>query len=388
MSFSRHAAPAACCLLMAALLGCGADQAAKQAAAPSPPETVPGQASFPPDSPMLSQIRVEPVEMAKVQVDEVTAPGKIEVNANRLSNVMLPVAGRITSVMVKIGDFVHRGQPLLLLESADADAAVSAYQQAEASLTQAKSALAKSQADQDREKDLFEHGATPQKDLLNAQAVTVQSAAAVEQAQAALEQARRRLQILGIGSSAYGQHITINAPISGKVLAISVVDGVFRNDLAAPVMTIADLSTVWVTADVPETSIRFVSNGMPATIQLSAYPGESFRGRVTQISDLVDPQTRTVEVRAELPNPDGRLKPEMFGVVHLGGQTEDRPTVPAASVISAGGKTLVWKQIADGRFQRIAVTTGAQTDGRIAVLNGLAAQDRIVVDGVMLLSAD
>jgi cobalt-zinc-cadmium efflux system membrane fusion protein len=277
---------------------------------------------------------------------------------------------------------------LLTLESSDVDAAVSGFQQAQAGLTQAKSAHAKSQMDLDREKDLFEHGAVPQKEVLNAQAVLVQAQAAIDQAQAALEQARRRLQILGISPGAFGQRVTVPAPISGKVLEMSIVNGEFRNDLSAPLLTIADLSSVWVTSDVPETAIRFIRPGEPVRIELAAYPGETFRGRVTLIGDMVDPQTRTVKVRAELPNPQGRLKPEMFGTIQLSEQMESRPMVPASAIVASEGITLVWRETAKGVFEKAAVTTGIQMGNRIAVVEGLKPNDRIVVDGVMLLSAN
>jgi len=373
--------------LALALAGCSEQKPVEKASAAAPPEARPGQAVIDPNSPQLAQIKTESLESSMVPVGNVSAPGKVEANMNRQSHVVLPVAGRITSVSVKIGDFVRQGQPLLTVESADIDAAVSSFQQAQAVVTQMKSALAKAQMDLDREKDLFEHGAVPQKEVLNAQAVTVQAQAGVEQAQAAVEQSRRRLQILGVGTAAFGQRVTIHAPISGKILEMSVVNGEFRNDLSAPLMTIADLSSIWVTSDVPETAIRFIKLGEPVKIDLAAYPGEVFRGRVALIGDMVDPQTRTVKVRAELANPDGRLKPEMFGNIQLAEQTEQRPTVPAAAIIASDGKTLVWREVKQGVFEKVAITTGAQIGDRVAVLDGLKSTDRVVVDGVMLLAA-
>ena len=373
----------------AVLAGCSEHKSEKrEEKRPAAQAMNPDRAIIPPDSPQLAQIRTESVEVASVPVGSVTAPGKVEANKNRLSHVVLPVTGRVSTVLVKTGDYVRQGQPLLTLESADVDAAVSGFQQAQAAVTQAKSALAKAQMDLDREKDLYEHGAVPQKDVLNAQAISVQAQAAVDQAHAAAEQARRRLEILGVRSEAFGQRVTIHAPISGKVLEMSVVNGEFRNDLSASLMTIADLSSVWVTSEVPETSIRLVKTGESVKIDLAAFPGETFRGRVTLIGDTVDPQTRTVEVRAELPNPDGRLKPEMFGNIQLAEQTEQRPTVPVAAVIAKEGKTVVWRESSAGVFEKVAVVMGTQTGDRVAILEGLGGKDRVVVDGVMLLSAN
>ena len=349
---------------------------------------VPGQVVINSNSPQLAHIRTEPIETAMVPVGNVSAPGKVEANANRLSHVVLPLPGHVTSVLVKIGDFVRQGQTLLTVESADADAAVSNFLQAQAGVTQVKSAQAKAQADLDRQKDLFEHGAVPQKEVFNAQAVTVQAQAAVEQAQAATELARRRLEILGIGTGTFGQRVTIQAPISGKVLEMSVVNGEFRNDLGAPLITIADLSALWVTSEVPETAIRLVKTGSPVRIELAAYPGETFRGRVTLIGDTVDPQTRTVKVRAELPNSDGRLKPEMFGKVQLAEQTETRPMVPAGAIVATAGETIVWRETGKGVYQKVTVKTGVQVGDRVAILSGLQANDRVVIDGVMLLASN
>ncbi|HBY61417.1 MAG TPA: hypothetical protein DEH78_16470 [Solibacterales bacterium] len=375
----------AACILALILTGCGEQPPVEKPKAALTPR--PGQAVIDPNSPQLAQIKTEPLASTLVPVSSVSAPGKVEANVNRQSHVVLPVAGRVNTVMVKIGDFVRQGQALMTLESADIDAAVSSFQQAQAGVTQAKSAVAKAQMDLDRENDLFEHGAVPQKDVLNARAVTVQAQAAVEQAQAAAEQARRRLQILGVGEKAFGQSVTIHAPISGKILEMSVVNGEFRNDLSAPLMTIADLSSVWVTSDVPETAIRFIKLGEPVKIDLAAYPGETFRGRVALIGDIVDAQTRTVKVRAELPNQDGRLKPEMFGNIQLAEQLEQRPAIPASAVVASDGKTLVWRETAKGVFEKVAITTGAQIGDRVAVLHGLQPGDRVVVDGVMLLAA-
>lgn len=389
----RRIAEAAMAVLALSLGGasCGKPKSVEAMEASQPkaaPVSNTNQVVIPSDSPQLAHVRVEPVQSAMVPVGGVSAPGKVEANANRLSHVVLPVTGRVTSVMVKIGDFVRQGQPLLTVESADIEAAVANFQQAQAGLTQAKSALAKAQMDVDRVKDLYEHGAVPQKEVYNAQSVAVQALAAVEQAQAATEQARRRLQILGVGEGAFGQRVTVHAPLSGKVLEMSVVNGEFRNDLSVPVLTIADLSSVWVTSDVPETAIRMVHTGEPVTINLSAYPGETFRGRVTLIGDTVDPQTHTVKVRAELPNPDGRLKPEMFGAIQLSQQAGARPTVPAAAIISSEGQSFVWREVGKGVFRKVAVTTGAQLGDRVAVLSGLQHDDRVVVDGVMLLTAN
>src|SRR6266403_1903802 len=121
--------------------------------------------------------------------------------------------------------------------------------------------------------------------------------------------------MFGLQAGKFGPSNQVRAPLSGKVLELNVAAGEYRNDTNAQLMTIANLSTVWVSADVPESSIRLVQAGERVDITLAAYPNELFRGRVTRIADTVDPQTRTVKVRAELDNPHGRFRPEMFGSI-------------------------------------------------------------------------
>ncbi len=181
------------------LTGCSREE--KPAAPATPPgatEASPALVVIPPDSPMLRQIRVEPVQTADLPTAEVIVRGKIEVNPNRVSHVVMPVAGRVASVLVKLGDAVTENQPLLAIQSPDANAAMASYPQTEASVTQAKAALVKAQADFDRFNDLYEHKAVAKKDVLDANNTLTQTKAALEQVQTAREQAVRRLGLLGL----------------------------------------------------------------------------------------------------------------------------------------------------------------------------------------------
>lgn len=362
---------------------------APEAQAPAPPaasKSARNRVELPPDSPKLKRLSIETVQLRDVPLEEVTSPGKIEANPNRIAHISLPVAGRIATVAVRIGQAVQQGDPILTIESAEVDSAISARLQAEAAVTQAESAASKAQADVDRATDLFEHNAVSKKELLNAEALQVQARASLEQARASAAQAQRRLEILGVKAGEFGQRMTVRTPISGKVLEMNVVPGEFRNDTGAPVMTIADLATVWVTADVPESAIRLIRPGELLSVDLSAYPGEIFRAKVTQIADTVDPQARSVKVRAELSNRDGRLRPEMFGRIRHVEGTARQPVLPVAAVIEDDGREYVWKQIQPGTLERVAIETAGRMGGYVAVTAGIAEGDRVVVNGVMLLS--
>ena len=356
---------------------------------PSPPPslTTPGLVVISPDSTKLASIRVETVESADVPANEVISPGKLEVNPNRVSRIVLPVTGRITSVSVRIGDSVSAGEPLLAIESPDADVAQSSFLQAVANLTQSKSSLVKVQADFDRATDLYEHNAIAKKEVLSAENSLAQAKAAVEQANAVKEQAQRRLEILGLKPGNFGQKVIVRSPITGKILDMNAVTGEYRNDTNTPVMTVADLGTLWVSSDVPESYIRFIDVSEPVEITLLAFPGEKFSGKVTRIADTVDPQTRTVKVQAELNNSHGRFRPEMFAQIRHSESYRKVPVVPIGAVIQEDGKTTLYVEEAPGRFRQTTVELGKREGEKIPVISGLKPGDRIVVDGAMLLKS-
>jgi len=365
------------------LTGCGG---APETRAPEKPAaaTEAGLMVIPEGSPRLARLRVEAIGQAEFEVDVVAAPGKVEANPNRISRVGMPVAGRVRQVLVKLGDAVEEGQPLVLIDSPDAGAAQTAYRQTLAQIRQAQSTLAKAEKDLARLKDLHEHRAAAMKEVLSGENDLTQAQADLEQIQAARDDALHRLALLGLKPGAAAD-VAVRAPLAGKILEISVVPGEYRNDTNAPMMTIADLSTVWIGADVPESMIRLVQKGEAITVELSAYPGQIFRGRVTRISDVVDPVTRSVKVQAELANPAGRLRPEMYGQVRHNHGMAKMPAIPASAVVQKEGRDIVLIEEGKGRFRERAVKTGPRRGELAGILSGLAVGERAVVDGVMLL---
>lgn len=375
------------CLGLGLLGGCSrkTDTAAADPFTGGTGTSEPGLVVLPPDSPKLNQLRIEPVRTAEVPSDEVVAPGKIEVNPNRVSRVLLPLPGRVAAVTAQLGDQVKAGQPVVTMESAEADAAISSYRQAQASVGQAKAALVKAQADLDRVRDLYEHDAVARKEVLNAENALAQAKGNLEQAEASHQQVLGRLEILGLNPTEFHQKVVVRAPISGKVLEINVAPGEYRTDTNAPLMTIADLAVVWVTSDVPETAIRFIRPGERVEIELSAYPGETFYGGVARIADTVDPQTRTIKVRLEMDNPRGRFRPEMSGRIRHAGAKRLLPVVPAGAVIQGDGQNAVFVEQRRGVFRQTRVTVGSPVGDQMPILSGVKAGDRVVVDGAMLL---
>lgn len=346
----------------------------------------------PADSPQLQQIRVEPVRVAEVASEELVAPAHIVADPNRTARVLPPVQGRVTAVLVRLGDRVEQGQPLVTLESPDADAAVATFLQAQAGERQARATLQKAETDLARASDLYQVRAVAEKDLLTAQNDAAQARLGLEGAEAARQQASRKLELLGLKPDTFRQAALVRAPISGKVLEVNVAPGEYRGAVAThsdtttpPLLTIADLGTVWVQADVPEPLLRLVHVGQPVTITLVSFPDEVFGGTVSRIGDVLDPQTRTLKVTVTLPNPAGRFRPEMFGSIRQPGPRRSLPVLPADAVVLEYGRPVVFVERAPGQFERRPVATGARAESLVAITRGVQAGERIVVDGAVLL---
>lgn len=371
---------------VSALAGCGRlEENAHAGRNPAPAKPVPNRIVLPPDSSKLASIRVAVVGTARFPANLVAVPGRVEVNPNRISRVLPPVAGRVRQVLVRLGDNVVEGQPLVIVESPEAGEALAAHAQAEAHIRQARAGLSKAQSDLARLRDLHEHRAAALKDVLAAENELAQAQAELDQAQAAAGQYRHRLQMLGIEPGTHTHEVTVRAPIGGKVLEIAVAPGEFRNDASATLMTVADLRSVWVSAQVSESEIRHIHLGEAIEVRLAAYPDDVFRARVTRIADIVDPQTRTIKVQAEIANPAGRLLPEMFGSIRHSDGERTFLAIPAAAVVQTGGRSVVLVEDAPGSFRERTIRVGDRNGDLLPVLEGLNAGDRVVVDGAILL---
>jgi cobalt-zinc-cadmium efflux system membrane fusion protein len=371
--------------------GCGQTDAPAAASTPAAPLRNLNVVRIPLDSPQIKQLRVESAQLADLPSDELVAPGRVAMNPNRVSRVLPPVGGRVLTVLVKFGDHVEQGQPLLTMDSPDSDAAVSAYLQAQSTERQTRATFQKAETDFQRTTDLYEHKAVAEKDLLQAQNDLASAKSGYDIAQAVREQTWRKLQLLELKPSEFRQPVMVRAPLTGQVLEVNVAPGEYRGaisfhtDTTAPLMTIADLSTVWVSSDVPEPFIPLIHVGESVTITLVAFPDQTLTGRVARLGDVLDAQTRTLKVHVELPNPVGRFRPEMYGTIRHSGPSRPTLVVPAAALIQEYGRSVVFVERGPGRFERREVATGVRTGGLVSVSDGLAAEERVVVDGAILL---
>ncbi|MEO8006344.1 MAG: efflux RND transporter periplasmic adaptor subunit [Betaproteobacteria bacterium] len=309
-------------------------------------------------------------------VDQVVLTATIRANQDRIAHVAPRVSARITEVKARLGDTVKKGQTLALLDSIELGEAHSAYQQAQSQFSLATS-------DFERAQKLKAEDIIPEKDYLRARSE-------YEKAKASLRAADDKLRLLDVAhrdaEKGTGSVFPLRSPFAGTVIEKDAVLG----ELARPdksIFTIADLSTLWIEADLFEKDLHRVRTGAAATVTVSAYPDETFKGRLTYISSTVDKETRALVARVEVPNPGGRLKPEMFATASIDtASTNQALTLPQDAVLLINGQAMAFVQEGDG-FEARALDLGDKFGGRVVVRGGIKEGEQVVIAGAYALKA-
>ncbi|CAM2868617.1 efflux RND transporter periplasmic adaptor subunit [Janthinobacterium lividum] len=368
---TRNALGASCALALAcsALAGC-----AKPTAAATPPAQSrhldDGSIAVDKMSPLRQRLQVAAVQEQEIAT-QTDAPGSIEAMPEKLVKITPPLAGRITRLQRALGDSVKAGDPLFTLDSAELSAAY-------ADDSKAKSALLQARQELERQKTLFEAEIAARKEYEAAQAAFAQAGS---DAQASAD----KLAQYGAGARGSRRDYVLRSPITGTVIAMEGAQGGYWNDINAPVMTVADLSTVWLSANVAERDLAQVAVGQKSSITVDAWPGKTFEGKVAYVGALLDPETRTVKVRVAIDNRAGAFKPGMFAHAGFAGASRRALLVPASAVLQSGPSTRVMVERSPLVFSPRTVEVGASHGGQVEVVSGLRAGERIVVkEGVLL----
>jgi membrane fusion protein, heavy metal efflux system len=180
--------------------------------------------------------------------------------------------------------------------------------------------------------------------------------------------------------------LAVKAPVSGSVIDLQAAPGAFLNDPTAAMMTIANLDTVWVTANVPEKDVSFVFAGQTAKVTFRSYPEDVFTGKILFVSDVVEPDTRRNKVRIAFDNPDKILKPNMFADARFEAPTVTRLMVPTSALLMTNDTTSVFVEVSDWAFERRNIEIAYQEGATVAIRSGLRAGDRVVVKGAVRLN--
>ena len=328
--------------------------------------------SVPDGSPYRERIVVRPVER-KIFGATMALPAQVEADPARVHTILPPLGGRVENLRVDLGSRVQKGDPLVVIDSGD-------LAQAVADVSKAASQVALTHRALDRARGLIKAGGGAVKDLESA----VNDAA---QADAEAGRTRSRLDTISGSAAASGQRtFTVVSPADGVVTALSVSDGAYINDTTQSMMTITNLDEAWVTANVPESDMSFISKNQPVDVRLVAYPDQTFHGRVLFIGDILETDTRRTKVRIALSGDDGRLKPNMFATATFHAPARPTLLVPNGALLMNNDSTTVFVETSPWRFVRREVSTGSEVDGSTVVTSGLSAGDHIVVRGGVLLN--
>jgi cobalt-zinc-cadmium efflux system membrane fusion protein len=297
-----------------------------------------------------------------------------------MARVSAPVTGRIMDLDVIEGQIVTRGQVLATIHSTDLSAVESTFLKADSQYQLADRAVA-------RARQLLDAGVIGEAELQRRDTE-------LQQAGAELSSAREQLRVLGISDEALAKLqktravdslIHVVSSISGRVLERKVTIGQIVQ-AAETVCVVADLSNVWLVADVPEQTAGTIRTGKAVQAEIPALPGETITGKLTYVSAIVNPETRTVRMRMDLPNPDRRYKPAMLATITLVDNAERRRIVPANAIVREGNEDNVFVQTGPEKFVLRHVTLGPEfRDGR-SLLDGVSAGDKIVLDGAFHLN--
>jgi len=344
----------------------------------------------PPNQVWVTQKQIQEAGLATTEVTEqpvgnaVVTTGRIAFSDIHVAHVFSPVTGRVTNLLVKLGQTIGRGMPLAIIRSPDLDTAISDVEKADAD-------LAAAQRDYDRQKELYEAHAAAQRDFEAAESNFRKAKAERNRA------AQKSNLLLASERSPSSQDFLLRAPIDGEVVARNAtpgmeVQGQYTGGNAAELFTIGNLDRVWVLADVFEIDLPRVRIGAPAVVNVVAYPDRPFMGRVDWISNSLDPATRTVKVRAAIDNREHLLKPEMFATVSIAADSQRKLAIPRSAALRIGEEIVAYVDrgpapIGGERFERrLIAIDDDHADDYVPVSRGLQRGEKVVSSGAILLS--
>jgi cobalt-zinc-cadmium efflux system membrane fusion protein len=331
------------------------------------------QIVVPEHSRLRERLKVAPAR-AETTRTSLTLPGVVESDPAHTFAVLSPVAGRVIKLEAALGDRVRAGQVLAIIDSPD-------LAQAYADYDKATDALALTGKNLQRQQGQVELGTASTRDLDQARSDNSQAAAELTRAQA-----RLRVLHAPVDPQHRAAYLSVTAPASGSITTLSIAPGNMINDPTQTLLTVADLSTVWVTALVPEKDLGSVARNQDAQVVLSAYPHKVFGGKVLFVSDVIEPDSRRDKLRIAFENPDIALKPNMFATVTLLGDPQSRIVLPTSALLMNNDRTTVFVATAPWTFERRAVETQLREGPTVTVEKGLNAGEQVVVQGGILLN--
>ncbi len=321
------------------------------------------------DAPQWRVLKLDQVKAAGTHGSAPVA-ARVKIDDARASKVGTPLAGRATTVSVELGQAVKTGDPLFSVMSPDIAGLRAERDKAAVDLEVAKTQLS-------RIKAMVEARAIPAKDQLEADQQ-------LKQAELSLHLAQAKIASLKV-SPRTDNEFTVLSPRDGVVVEKNVLPSQQLTPDAV-LMTVADLSTVWIVAELFEADAMGIASGTPVTITSPSLSGFSAQTTVEMVSSVVDPIRHTIAVRCELANPEGLLKPNIYAQMRFSVRaTEGDVEIPATALVSDGSHQYVYVEESKGKFVRREIAGGPAHEGIVTVARGLSAGETLVAEGALLL---
>lgn len=355
--------------------------------APIAPDTTPPGA-FRPTAQQIKQLGFQTIGNGR-DPNSVDATGVISVNQDHSTPIFLPVSGQIGNVFVEAGQKVARGQPLFEISSTDFVDARNTMLAAAAQRATAAAQLQTAQQNETRQQAIFTTAGGAEKDYRQAQADLVAAQSNLRATDAAFAAARDRLALLGKSpSDGASMRAVFRAPVSGTVASRDVAPGQYVTaGGASSLMTIADLSRVWLVAQVSEQDASSVHLGDVVSVTTPAFPGRVFQATIENVAAELDPSTHRLPVRATVANPDLALKPQMFASFSIQRRVaQSALLVPSQAVIHEGEGARVWVVGKNGLLWSRTVKVGDSANGYDTIVSGLKPGERIVTSGAIFVN--
>jgi cobalt-zinc-cadmium efflux system membrane fusion protein len=327
------------------------------------------------------------------RADRVDAPGVLALDEKRTARLGSLVDGIVIHTMAEVGDRVRPGQVLAEMHSHVVHDAWADYRKAVADRRRLETELAFAVQAEERAARLLEAKAISRQELQRAEANRIDAEAQLDMARTEVRRAEEALEHYGVTNAEdptgeSGEYIPLRSPLHGVVLEKEITQGTAVT-MGSPLFVVADLTELWAVAEIDETELPLVKAGRDVELRVAAYPGETFAGRISFVGDTVNPKTRRVTVRCQVPNADGRLKPEMYAALTLSaGEPRSVLAVPSGAVQEIRGRPIVFVQTAEGSFERRDVAVGPEVEGLVEVRSGLDEGEPVATTGSFLLKSE
>lgn len=316
------------------------------------------------NNPVLKKILTETVTEQEYS-NAITSAGTIETIPNNYAEIASPFSGRVIRSFVNIGQSVRAGSPIF-------EILAPGYSSVQKDYSDALNDVRLAEKNYKRQQDLVKHGVGIQKELEEAETEYQNKKTSLSNASSTLN---------AYNSKGSGGTYMIKAPISGEIISSKIVTGQYLKEDSEPVVTVAELSKVWITGSVKEKDIRFISQGDPVSVKVNTYPDMEITGKVYHISELVDEDTRSIKVLIQCDNPQRKLKPGMFAAITYSAGTEKAVVIPSGALMQQGDQQYTWIKTGVSSFTKRIVIPGNTSEKKVRIRSGLQPGDIIMVQG-------